>query len=81
MPEPPAFNRFEHGPPCSREAKGFNLIDTVELVKSDRRGGGSSWSEDLRSAIRSAPPNDQSRQVASDGHQLEGLGADRHSLW
>ncbi|EKE43547.1 transporter, AcrB/AcrD/AcrF family [Oceaniovalibus guishaninsula JLT2003] len=52
--------------------KGFNLIDTVALVKAEVAAAEVDWPEDLRRAIDVGTSNDQSRQVASMVTQLEG---------
>ena len=52
--------------------KGFNLIDTVSLVKSEVEAAKAEWPPDLRAAVESGTSNDQSRQVASMVSQLEG---------
>ncbi len=52
--------------------KGFNLIDTVSLVKAEVEAARAEWPSELRAAVESGTSNDQSRQVASMVSQLEG---------
>ncbi|MEQ9055351.1 MAG: efflux RND transporter permease subunit [Roseovarius confluentis] len=52
--------------------KGFNIIDTAALVRSEIEAEKASWSPDLREAIRVGTSNDQSGNVASMVSQLEG---------
>ena len=52
--------------------KGFNLIDTAELVKQTVEEERASWPPELQSAIQVGTSNDQSRNVASMVSQLEG---------
>ncbi len=52
--------------------KGFNLIDTAELVKAEVAAEQESWPPELQSAIQVGTSNDMSRQVASMVSQLEG---------
>ncbi|MEY8840420.1 efflux RND transporter permease subunit, partial [Cribrihabitans sp. XS_ASV171] len=52
--------------------KGFNLIDTVELVKATIAQAEAEWPEELRAAVEVGTSNDQSRVVASMVSQLEG---------
>ena len=52
--------------------KGFNLIDTAELVKEEVAAAQERWPDELRSAIDVGTSNDQSRIVASMVSQLEG---------
>ncbi|MEL7175471.1 MAG: efflux RND transporter permease subunit [Pseudomonadota bacterium] len=52
--------------------KGFNLIDTADLVKSEVELERQSWPPELQSAIQVGTSNDMSRQVASMVSQLEG---------
>ncbi|ARU01072.1 efflux RND transporter permease subunit [Yoonia vestfoldensis] len=52
--------------------KGFNLIDTVALVRAAVAAERASWSPELRAAITVGTSNDQSRSVASMVSQLEG---------
>ncbi|KAA9009288.1 efflux RND transporter permease subunit [Histidinibacterium aquaticum] len=52
--------------------KGFNLIDTVDLVKETIAAEEATWPDPLRTAITVSTSNDQSRYVASMVSQLEG---------
>ncbi|MEL7460776.1 MAG: efflux RND transporter permease subunit [Pseudomonadota bacterium] len=52
--------------------KGFNIIDTAELIKAEVEAEAETWPEELRSAINVGTSNDMSRQVASMVSQLEG---------
>ncbi|THH38251.1 efflux RND transporter permease subunit [Aliishimia ponticola] len=52
--------------------KGFNLIDTVALVKERVAAASESWPEGLKAAVEIGTSNDQSRQVNSMVKQLEG---------
>ncbi len=52
--------------------KGYNVIDTVALVKAEVAAAEADWPEVLRDAISVGTSNDQSRQVASMVSQLEG---------
>jgi len=52
--------------------KGFNLIDTAELVKLTVEEERATWSPELQAAIQVGTSNDQSRNVASMVSQLEG---------
>ena len=52
--------------------KGFNLIDTADLVKETVANAQAQWPKDLQSAIGVGTSNDQSRIVASMVGQLEG---------
>ncbi|SLN55230.1 efflux RND transporter permease subunit [Roseisalinus antarcticus] len=52
--------------------KGFNLIDTVQLVKETVEAERASWPQELQTAISVGTSNDQSRQVSSMVSQLEG---------
>jgi multidrug efflux pump len=52
--------------------KGFNLIDTVNLVKATVAEAEAGWPEELQNAITVGTSNDQSRQVGSMVSQLEG---------
>jgi multidrug efflux pump len=52
--------------------KGFNLIDTVALVKEAVEAERATWPPELRAAVRVAFSNDQSVNVASMVGQLEG---------
>lgn len=52
--------------------KGYNLIDTANLVRDAVEAETASWPAELRSAIQVGTSNDQSRNVASMVSQLEG---------
>ena len=52
--------------------KGFNLIDTVELVKETLEVSKKKWPDELQAAITVGTSNDQSRVVGSMVSQLEG---------
>ncbi|SIS88389.1 multidrug efflux pump [Roseivivax lentus] len=52
--------------------KGFNIIDTVALVKAEVAAAEAQWPPELRAAVTLGTSNDQSRQVASMVSQLEG---------
>ncbi len=52
--------------------KGFNLIDTVELIKTTIEDAKTSWPPELQAAVDAGTSNDQSRQVDSMVKQLEG---------
>ncbi|MEN8740908.1 MAG: efflux RND transporter permease subunit, partial [Phaeobacter gallaeciensis] len=52
--------------------KGFNLIDTVDLVKETIAKSEQKWPAELRAAISLGTSNDQSRVVGSMVSQLEG---------
>ncbi|WP_417270502.1 efflux RND transporter permease subunit [Celeribacter sp.] len=52
--------------------KGFPIIDTVDLIKSEVAAEVDTWPEELRQVIEVGTSNDQSRQVASMVSQLEG---------
>ncbi|MGR3614671.1 MAG: efflux RND transporter permease subunit [Paracoccaceae bacterium] len=52
--------------------KGYNLIDTVALVKQTVEEARAKWPDGLQAAVSIAASNDQSRQVASMVGQLEG---------
>ncbi|QFS83182.1 Toluene efflux pump membrane transporter TtgE [Roseivivax sp. THAF40] len=52
--------------------KGFNIIDTVALVKDEVAAAEAAWPPELRAAVTLGTSNDQSRQVASMVSQLEG---------
>ncbi len=52
--------------------KGYNLIDTVALVKSTIEESRSRWPEELQAAVQLGTSNDQSRVVGSMVSQLEG---------
>ncbi|TNJ40858.1 efflux RND transporter permease subunit [Phaeobacter sp. B1627] len=52
--------------------KGFNLIDTVDLVKETLAKAQEKWPDELKAAVRLSTSNDQSRVVGSMVSQLEG---------
>lgn len=52
--------------------KGFNLIDTAELVKNEVEKAQEAWPKELREALTVTTSNDQSRIVDSMVRQLEG---------
>ncbi|MDJ0824966.1 MAG: efflux RND transporter permease subunit [Rhodobacter sp.] len=52
--------------------KGFNLIDTADLIRAEVERERASWPEDLQRAIQVGTSNDQSFTVASMVSQLEG---------
>ncbi|MHA6262246.1 efflux RND transporter permease subunit [Arenibacterium sp. CAU 1754] len=52
--------------------KGFNLIDTVALVKETIAKSESKWPPELQAAVELGTSNDQSRVVGSMVSQLEG---------
>ncbi|MCL6285025.1 efflux RND transporter permease subunit [Ruegeria sp. 2012CJ41-6] len=52
--------------------KGYNLIDTVDLVKATVAESQKSWPKELQAAVEVGTSNDQSRVVNSMVRQLEG---------
>ncbi|SFM11777.1 efflux RND transporter permease subunit [Shimia aestuarii] len=52
--------------------KGFNLIDTAQLVKEVVAAEEADWPDELRAAVEVGTSNDQSRVVGSMVSQLEG---------
>ncbi|MDU9003607.1 efflux RND transporter permease subunit [Sedimentitalea todarodis] len=52
--------------------KGFNLIDTVALVKETLAASKAKWPPELQAVIKVGTSNDQSRVVGSMVSQLEG---------
>ncbi|GAW36097.1 toluene efflux pump membrane transporter TtgE [Roseovarius sp. A-2] len=52
--------------------KGFNIIDTADLVREVVAEAESRWPEELQVAVNMGTSNDQSRTVASMVSQLEG---------
>ncbi len=52
--------------------KGYNIIDTVALIKETIAKSETTWPEELQSAVELGTSNDQSRQVGSMVRQLEG---------
>ena len=54
------------------KGKGYNLIDTAQLVKEQVEAERQTWSPEMQAAIDVGTSNDQSRAVASMVSQLEG---------
>ena len=52
--------------------KGFNIIDTADLVRQTVAKAKTTWPPELRTAIKVGTSNDQSRVIASMVSQLEG---------
>ena len=52
--------------------KGYNIIDTAELVRAEVKAASADWPAELQAAVNVGTSNDQSRQVASMVSQLEG---------
>jgi len=52
--------------------KGFNIIDTAEMVRAEVAEAEKDWPEELQAAVAVGTSNDQSRTVASMVSQLEG---------
>ena len=52
--------------------KGFNLIDTVDLVKATLAKAQTKWPPELQATVTLGTSNDQSRVVGSMVNQLEG---------
>ncbi len=52
--------------------KGFNLIDTVALIKKTLAEASAKWPPELQAAVQVGTSNDQSRVVGSMVRQLEG---------
>lgn len=52
--------------------KGFNLIDTAELIKQAVDEASAEWPDELKAAVEVGTSNDQSRIVGSMVGQLEG---------
>ncbi|MDC0738545.1 efflux RND transporter permease subunit [Cognatishimia sp. SS12] len=52
--------------------KGFNLIDTAELVRQTVEEAAADWPQGLKAAVEVGTSNDQSRIVGSMVSQLEG---------
>ncbi len=52
--------------------KGYNLIDTVALIKQTLVASRAKWPADLQAAVQVGTSNDQSRVVGSMVSQLEG---------
>ncbi|SMP35246.1 efflux RND transporter permease subunit [Shimia sagamensis] len=54
------------------KGKGFNIIDTVDQIKTTLAKAQESWPEELQAAVHVGTSNDQSRVVGSMVRQLEG---------
>ncbi|MCO8145360.1 efflux RND transporter permease subunit [Rhodovulum tesquicola] len=52
--------------------KGFNIIDTADLIRREVAAARVAWPEDLRDAVTVGTSNDQSHTVDSMVRQLEG---------
>jgi multidrug efflux pump len=52
--------------------KGFNLIDTAELVRQEVDKAAADWPQELKASVEVGTSNDQSRIVGSMVSQLEG---------
>ena len=52
--------------------KGFNVIDTADLIRAEVAAEAETWPDELKAAVNVGTSNDQSRQVASMVSQLEG---------
>ncbi|SPF80888.1 efflux RND transporter permease subunit [Pseudoprimorskyibacter insulae] len=52
--------------------KGFNVIDTAELVRATVQEAEAEWPAELRAVVNVGASNDQSKQVASMVEQLQG---------
>ncbi|MEB8388479.1 efflux RND transporter permease subunit [Rhodobacteraceae bacterium KMM 6894] len=52
--------------------KGFNIIDTADLVRAEVAQAAAEWPEEMRAAVEVGTSNDQSRTVQSMVSQLEG---------
>ncbi len=52
--------------------KGFNVIDTADLIRAEVEAERQTWPEELKNTINVGTSNDLSRQVASMVSQLEG---------
>ncbi|SLN55571.1 Toluene efflux pump membrane transporter TtgE [Roseovarius gaetbuli] len=52
--------------------KGFNIIDTADLVRAEVARAAARWPDEVRAAVTVGTSNDQSRTVASMVSQLEG---------
>ena len=67
--------RFNGAPSVSVQVvkrKGFNLIDTVELVRQELEKERALWPEELKTIVTMTPSNDSSEQVRGMISQLEG---------
>ncbi|MCH2069028.1 MAG: efflux RND transporter permease subunit [Shimia sp.] len=54
------------------KGKGYNIIDTVEQIKTTLAAAQEKWPEELQAAVQVGTSNDQSRTVGSMVRQLEG---------
>jgi multidrug efflux pump len=54
------------------KGKGYNIIDTVEQIKTTLAAAQEKWPEELQAAVHVGTSNDQSRTVGSMVSQLEG---------
>ncbi len=54
------------------KGKGYNIIDTVQEIKSTLENAKKSWPDELKAAVQVGTSNDQSRTVGSMVRQLEG---------
>ncbi len=54
------------------KGKGYNIIDTVEQIKTTLAAAQEKWPEELQAAVHVGTSNDQSRTVGSMVRQLEG---------
>mmetsp|Transcript_23967 Transcript_23967/g.43799 ORF Transcript_23967/g.43799 Transcript_23967/m.43799 type:complete len:1293 (-) Transcript_23967:4299-8177(-) len=54
------------------KGKGYNIIDTVEQIKTTLAAAQAKWPEELQAAVHVGTSNDQSRTVGSMVSQLEG---------
>ncbi len=52
--------------------KGFNVIDTADLVRETVASASAAWPDELKAVVRIGTSNDQSRIVGSMVSQLEG---------
>jgi len=67
--------RFDGEPTVALQVvkrKGYNLIDTVDEVKTALEKSRASWPDELKAAVEVGTSNDQSRVVGSMVRQLEG---------
>ena len=58
--------------------KGFNIIDTAELVRETVTATEARWPDELSAAVQVGTSNDQSRTVESMVKQLGRIGPDGH---
>jgi len=66
--------RFNGGPTVAVQVvkrRGFNIIDTADLVRQTVAEAETTWPEELRAAVTMGTSNDQSRTVESMVSQLE----------